>query len=577
MSAPPAVVLPPIDPNLLVLSPRSPASSVGVSDPNWAKRPDREPTSQEVALVLHDIRHGITRTIQDFAHSAPPVPTSPNRIEEVLDIPGTPASIKEAVVFENFVDDAADEEIDWPSSQEETDYLYKHVSALSVAIPHIQEDMLVEAVTLHRGNYDHALEWLQDIHRGHGDRATLSHAFPDAPPRELNNALRRSRASGLGFRGAYHALLKYYPSTWTPTLAGPNPAPGAMGDMDTDDAEFFDLDEDYQGLSQSHSSYEANWWSSTSVSRAHLLGADSPHHDLWTAVSRVCMGRHNLFPRTLGRIRSLGCFYTDKRSYYLARNWLGFLPSYRKVRDYVLEHSNHEAVAAIIHAHIEAGIASPGAIAWLANYSSGNRDAYKHYMMNLGLFEEKFKVVWKMRNQALHQWRQVQILAKKTPSRSSGHPSRAATIVIEDSDDDAAIGSQAGPADSSIGASRTSRAPASVRTASTRPYPLRTDQLSPIEESPTKNKKQVQLSRFIRALAAPSDDSAAPKGQTTLDGKSPTRPSLLTSTGKMSRRSRNTADKEVLQGALTAHRLRKKSGGKGRQTSPIDVDSQPSQ
>ena len=577
VSAPPVIPAPPIDTNLITLSPRSPASSIGVSDPNWAKRPDREPTSQEVALVLHDIRHGVTRTIQDFTEGAPAVPHSPNRLEEVLEEPSTPADIRSAVEFENFEDEEDESPINWPSSQEENLQLAKLVATLSEAVPWIQEDMVVEAVTLHKGQYDQALLWLQDIHRGHGDRATLSHAFPSAPPRELSTALKKAHASGFGFRGAYYALLKSYTSSWTPTLAGPNPTPSALGDMETDDKEYFGIDADYQGFSQSHSSYEANWWTSTSASRAHLLGADSPYAELWTAVSRVCMGRHNLFPRTLGRIRTLGSRFTDKRNFYLSYNWLSSLPSYRRVRDYVLEHSNEPAVAEIIRAHLVAGIASPGAIAWLANYASDDRDAFSHYMGSLGMFEPKFHVVWKMRNQALHQWRQIQILAKKTPSRTSGQPSRAATIVIEDSDDGAAIGSRAGPAESSIGASRTSKAPASIRTATSRPYPLRADQLSPVTESPTKEKKRVPLAQFIRDIADPDSDAPVPAGQVTLDGRYPTRPSLLTSKGKMTRKKKVTADREVLQGAITANRLRRKAGGKGRQTSPIDLDSQPSQ
>ena len=510
-----------------------------------------------------------------FAGGAPAVPHSPNRIVEVLEEPSTPVDIRSAVEFENFNDEGDVSPINWPSSQEENLQLAKLVATLSEAVPWIQEDMVVEAVTLHKGQYDQALLWLQDIQRGHGDRATLSHAFPDAPPRELGAGLKKAHASGLGFHGAYHALLKSHTSSWTPTLAGPNPTPSALGDMDTDDQEFFGIDADYQGFSQSHSSYEANWWTSTSASRAHLLGADSPYTELWTAVSRVCMGRHNLFPRTLGRIRTLGSRFTDKRNYYLSYNWLSSLPSYRRVRDYVLEHSNQPAVAEIIRVHLIAGIASPGAIAWLADYASEDPDTFSHYMGSLGLFEPKFQVVWKMRNQALHQWRQIQVLAKKTPSCTSGQPSRAATIIIEDSDDGVAIGSHAGPADSSIGASRTSRAPASIRTAASRPYPLRADQLSPVEESPTKRKQRVPLAQFIRDIADPDSDGQAPTGQVTLDGRSPTRPSLLTSTGKMSRKLRKTADKEVLQGAITAHRLRKKDGGKGRQASPIDVDSQP--
>ena len=575
VSAPPVAPAPPLDTSLLALDPRSPASSIGTSDPNWAKRPDRDPTSQEVALVLHDIRHGITRTIQDFAAGPPAVPHSPNRIEEILEGPGTPADIKSAVEFENFEDEGDESPINWPSSQEENLQMAKIVATLSDAVPWIQEDMVVEAVTLHKGQYDQALLWLQDIQRGHGDRATLSHAFPDAPPRELGAALKKAHASSLGFRGAYHTLLKSYTSSWTPTLAGPNPTPSALEDMETDDKEYFGIDADYQGFSQSHSSYEANWWTSTSASRAHLLGADSPYTELWTAVSRICMGRHNLFPRTFGRIRTLGSRFTDKRNYYLSYNWLSSLPSYRRVRDYVLEHSNQPAVAEIIRVHMIAGIASPGAIAWLANYASNDPDTFSHYMGSLGLFEPKFQIIWKMRNQALHQWRQIQTLAKKTPSRTSGQPSRAATIVIEDSDDGIALGSHAGPADSSIGASRTSKAPMSIRTAASRPYPLHADQLSPVEESPTKVRKRVPLAQFIRDIADPDSDGQAPTGQLTLDGRSPTRPSLITSTGRMSKKLRKTADKEVLQGAITANRLRKKSGGKGRQTSPIDVDSQP--
>ena len=527
--------------------------------------------------MLHDIRHGVTRTIQDFAEGAPAVPHSPNRIEEVLEEPSTPADIRSAVEFENFEDEEDESPINWPSSQEENLQLAKLIATLSDAVPWIQEDMIVEAITLHKGQYDQALLWLQDIQRGHGDRATLSHAFPDAPPRELGAALKKAHTSGLGFRGAYYALLKSYTSSWTPTLAGPNPTPSALEDMETDDKEYFGIDADYQGFSQSHSSYEANWWTSTSASRAHLLGADSPHAELWTAVSRVCMGRHNLFPRTLGRIRKLSSRFTDKRNYYLSYNWLSSLPSHRRVRDYVLEHSNQLAVAEIIRVHIVAGIASPGAIAWLADYASEDPDTFSFYMGSLGLFESKFQVIWKMRNQALHQWRQIQTLAKKTPSRTSGQPSRAATIVIEDSDDGIALGSHAGPADSSVGASRTSKAPASIRTAASRPYPLRADQLSPVDESPTKVKKRVPLAQFIRDIADPESDGQAPSGQLTLDGRSPTRPSLITSTGRMSKRLRKTADKEVLQGAITANRLRRKAGGKGRQTSPIDIDSQPSQ
>ena len=199
ISAPPIIPAPPLDTSLLTLSPRSPASSIGVPDPNWAKRPDREPTSQEVALVLHDIRHGVTRTIHDFAGGIPAVPHSPNHIVEVLEEPGTPADVKNAVEFENFVEEGDEDPIDWPSSQEENLQLAKLVATLSEEVPWIQEDMIVEAITLHKGRYNQALLWLQDIQRGRGDRATLSHAFPDAPPREIGAALKKAHASGLGF------------------------------------------------------------------------------------------------------------------------------------------------------------------------------------------------------------------------------------------------------------------------------------------------------------------------------------------------------------------------------------------
>ena len=404
----------------VLAEPASPAPSTGPGA-DWARQPDRSPTAQDIALAQHVIAHGQSLTIHDFSSSIPTVPE---------------ASVPLPADHEEWLPVA-------PSSERSL-----QVSALATAFPSLQEHLYVLALELNT-DLPSARLWLSGLLRGQADVPALKDAFPDASPDEISAAFVKSAG---GFRAAFWTLASKHKSAWAPAAVGPSPNLGAMAGIDEVDAEFYGEGQDFSGASQSHSLPESRWWTATLASRASRFSDNSRESDLWPKVTMACANKVAISPRTLAYMRRLACMHTAPWDFREALLHLQALPSFSRVFTVNITHENAIHVNHILLSLLRGGLISPGACAWLAEYSSQDPLAYSAFCRSAGSFPARFQAIWKGRNAALHRWRRATIYGAVD---ESSHPSRDPPAGFTDSDGGDVHGSVDGaPPGSSVGVSR---------------------------------------------------------------------------------------------------------------------------
>ena len=448
-----------------------PDSAAPSPDPgaDWARQPDRSPTTQEVALARHVITTGQALTINDFSSGAPlslaaSTPLPADHEEWLPEAPRSELSLK--------------------------------TSALASSFPSVQEHLYVTALELNGEDLPSAATWLSDLlKRGRADVPALMNAFPDASESDISAAFSFGAQS---FRVAYHYLLRRFQSSWAPSAVGPNPRPGAMDGLEADDAEFFGEGQDFSNASQSHSLPESRWWAAMITSRASKFPEDSRESDLWPKVTQACANSVAISPRTMAYIRRLSCLGTAPRDFQDALQNLQALPSFPRVFSVNITHDNAVNVSRVMLSLLRGGLLTPGACAWLAEYSSQEPLMYGSFCKSIGLFPQRFSAIWKGRNVALHRWRRATLADAVA---ASSHPSREAPIDLTDSDGEDTHDSLAdAPPGSSVGVSRHS--PGSRSSVAPAPYQIpvtrrRTTILNRVPGPPP----TIEIPRRTRALA----------------------------------------------------------------------------
>ena len=81
--------------------------------------------------------------------------------------------------------------------------------------------------------------------------------------------------------------------------------------------------------------FEEDWWSSLLTTKSVHLDEDSPLQQEWDPVCRLASAVHDISPRYIGYMYSLGLLAKDKASYLSAVRALRPLPSYVKISNYV--------------------------------------------------------------------------------------------------------------------------------------------------------------------------------------------------------------------------------------------------
>ena len=422
----------------VLAQPESAAPSPGPGD-DWAHQPDRSPTAQEIALARHTIATGQVLTINDFSSGAPlslavSTPLPADHDGWLPEVPHSELSLK--------------------------------TSALASSFPSVQEHLYVTALELNGEDLHSAAAWLGNLlKRGRSDVPALMNAFPDASEDDVKNAF---QAGAQSFRAAYHLLLRRYKSSWAPNAVGPNPRPGAMDSVEAADAEFYGESHDFSNASQSHSLPESRWWSAMVTSRASKFPEDSRESDLWPKVTQACVNTVAISPCTLAYIRRLSCLRTAPRDFQDALQNLQALPSFPRVFTVNITHDNAVHVSRILLSLLRGGLLTPGACAWLAEYSSQEPLMYESSCKSTQSFPQRFSAIWRGRNTTLHRWRRATL---QDAADASSHPSREAPIDLTDSNDEGAHDSITdAPPSSSVGVSRHS--PGSRASIAPAPYQI---------------------------------------------------------------------------------------------------------
>lgn len=402
-------------------SPPSPPPSPGL-DMDWAHQIDPSPTPQEVALARHVIDSGTALTIRDFSAGVPLAAAAavplPLDHEEVL--PSAPTS----------------------------ELSYK-LSALARSIPGLQEDMYSHALIGREEDLPAATHWLTNFLRGRADVPSLMNAYPDAPEDAVKQAFAKHKS---GFRAAFWELSKSYKSAWSSVAVGPNPVPGAMDGIDMDSAEFYGDGTDFSSASQSHSVTESKWWTAMVTSRASRFPRDTPKAALWQAVTAHCVNTVAISPRVLAYMSRLACLRTSPGDFQQALSALRDLPSFSRVFKVNITPDNATHVSHVLASLLRDGLLTPGACAWLAEYSCQEGMAYTSFVQSLKKFPSRFSAIWKGRKSTLHRWRQSTIYAVDD---AASHPSRVDPFILADSaSPEISVSAAEPPHGSSVGASR---------------------------------------------------------------------------------------------------------------------------
>ena len=339
----PTTILPPSDTPMA-----SPAASVhSPLDPEWAHRPDPEPTEEDIARATraNAMNIPIGRSLAQYMSSG--VLPEDQEVEASL-FPPMPRTPSPPLTQS------------WVPTQQET-IVGRKLDFLKASFPDLPEAYMTSALAQFQNDEAAVAAWLTSNKLDEYDLRFLLDAFPDAGPDVLSSRLQRHRGS---VSNAYSSLQDEFTSSVT--IPSSNPAARGVLALQAAAADTENWVINFSARAEELVAFEKKWWSSFATSRLPRLGVDSRFAHLWDPITKAAMCSDPINNRTMALICHLGGKRADPSGYLSALTALRLLPSYRAVENAVATSGAELIAPHILSIMLEDGFLSPGGAAWLA-------------------------------------------------------------------------------------------------------------------------------------------------------------------------------------------------------------------
>ena len=293
-----------------------------------------------------------------------------------------------------------------------------------------------------------ALGWLSTIQEISALTLAMKEAFPSAPELRISRLVQSFSGD---VSSVWAVLSESYDSPWTSAFSAT-----AIQSKVSRTAMLPGSDDDSDVLvaSDSLKSFRQDWWLTYVTSHRYQLGPHSDLAQMWEPFCCVAAVSLPIPPRFVMYISSLGGRNDDQRSFTEAVTFICALPCFKDASDRLNE--LRELAMYAVPLLLEDGLATPFAALWYAlGALSANDKLFKK-------FPKAHIRVCKLSNKAIRDHLAV-----------PEHPTTAATIVIESSDEDLTT---EGALDLAMGPARSP--PADVEMTSARPSRLAKDSSS---------------------------------------------------------------------------------------------------
>src|SRR5258706_1182661 len=274
----------------------------------------------------------------------------------------------------------------WPATPSSFQ-MREALASLSRRCPHVNEDMLIITLEEHNFVVDDATDLLLGIGMDDAMSAFLVKVFPQVPHSivddQLSNCYRR-------YLETFTSLVKEFHPYWNPH---PHALPSAMSLSPPTVYR-----PDFMSDGSIEMDKESDWWSTLASTVRWQVSAPSPDNNTWTTVMRACM----LSPRSFSpRLANLACRLIGPESKD-AFSTLMILPAYTTLVDLASNDAYRDICANIVHVLTTYGMASPGAVAWIFEYATGNPDLLSSLSSSIPLYYKLSSSIWASRNTALY-------------------------------------------------------------------------------------------------------------------------------------------------------------------------------
>src|SRR5258706_7686880 len=280
---------------------------------------------------------------------------------------------------------------DWPSTP--TSFQKREALAtLSKRCPLVNEDVILIALEELNFDVDSAADLLLGVDMDDAMSAFLVKVFPQVPHLVITDRI--AKCYGRYFE-TFSSLVKEFHPYWDPRPPGLPSALTLSPPAPTSYRPDFRSD----GLVKSEK--ESAWWSTLANTVRWQVSDPSPDNHTWSTVVSACMLSPTSYSPRLadlaGRLAGPDCAS--------AISTLVLLPAYTAMIDLAAHDTQQDICIRIVHVLATHGMASPGAVAWLHECASTDRELQLSLLSSLPLYFKLSSSIWSTRNTVLFAYR----------------------------------------------------------------------------------------------------------------------------------------------------------------------------
>src|SRR5258706_223843 len=277
----------------------------------------------------------------------------------------------------------------WPSTP--TSFQKREaLAALSKRCPLVNEDVILIALEELNFDVDSAADLLLGVDMDDAMSAFLFKVFPQVPRRVVTDRI--AACYGRYFE-TFSSLVKEFHPYWNPRPLG-SPSALTLSPPPT-------YRPDFRSDGPIEAERESSWWSNLANTVRWQVSAPSPDNHTWSTIVAACMLNSTTYSPRLadlaGRLAGPDCA--------AAIATLVLLPAYTALIDLAAHDAQRGICVRVVHVLATHGMASPGAVAWLYECASTDRELQLSLLSSLPLYLKLSSSIWSTRNTVLFAYR----------------------------------------------------------------------------------------------------------------------------------------------------------------------------
>jgi len=308
--------------------------------------------------------------------------------------------------------------------------LSRSLAHLATLFPSVSSEMFTLVLHKTNGDLSAASAWMQSVADVTSAKSVLAGAFPSAPVKAVENAVRLCKGD---FLLTFYWLSREYEHT---TEWSDFKQVRSKGVMDVES-----LAPDFLYDDPATEAYEWQWWQIAVSIRRHRVADYSDVVPMWDALASVSTATREITPRFVDYVSKLGEMHADKEGFTKAVRTLKSQPDFKAIeaiagpavpcgRD-----DPRDAASTILQVLLSDGYISPPAAAWLAVRVSGSSTLYFAMAPLFLAFPVVRRKLWNDRNLHLSAWADTNMKARDgthspTGSRISAADAKSAYSTV---------------------------------------------------------------------------------------------------------------------------------------------------